>query len=93
MSALEIGFSIAGLALAIVVAMFGGYRWVVARIDRLSSELHGRINDVREKYVRRDDLDTHLKPLEQGQKDLKDAIDKLGDRFDGLVTALTKGKT
>lgn len=39
--------------------------------------LHGRINDVRENYVRRDDFFEALRRVEQGQRDIQGEVSRL----------------
>ncbi len=60
---------------------------VHGRIDKVANhmtaednKLHARIDDVREKYVRREDLDQQLRRLEVGQE-------KLVVTLEGFITA------
>ena len=43
-------------------------------IDQKVNELHERVNRVRDEYVKRIDLDAHIKRLEQDFRDLRDEI-------------------
>ena len=83
-----------GLLLAVLASQGILFRWVLLRMRKdseLSVErdnvLHGRINDVKDNYVRRADLDAHLDPLKLGQKDLKESLDRLHSRFDAFLTS------
>lgn len=49
-------------------AAFGFVRSVATRFG----EVHTRINDVRDKYVRRDDLDGHLRRIEKSIDDMRE---------------------
>lgn len=63
-----------GLAVSMVLAfgtiMIGAFRNVSAKI----AELHGRVDDVKEKYVRRDDLDGCIMRIDQNIRDLRDEM-------------------
>lgn len=56
------------------------HRNLVNKIDTGDADLHHRINEVREKYVRRDDLDQHLSVM-RGQMERMDAkLDRILER-------------
>ncbi|MEP5730348.1 MAG: hypothetical protein ABJL67_13380 [Sulfitobacter sp.] len=57
--------------LFIVGTLIASFRSLAARISRCTGELHGRIDDVKEKYVRRDDLDSHLRRLDESIVELR----------------------
>lgn len=63
-----------GLAISMVLAfgtiMIGAFRNVSAKI----AGLHSRVDDVKEKYVRRDDLDGHIVRIDQNVRDLRDEM-------------------
>lgn len=63
-----------GLAVSMVLAfgtiMIGAFRNVSAKI----AGLHSRVDDVKEKYVRRDDLDGHILRIDQNVRDLRDEM-------------------
>lgn len=59
-----------GLGLTVLGAIFCVAVYLIGRIDDVrkasateDSDLHQRINLINESYLRRDDLDMHLKPL------------------------------
>jgi hypothetical protein len=56
------------MALAFGTIMIGAFRNVSAKI----AELHSRVDDVKERYVRRDDLDGHILRIDQNVRDLRD---------------------
>lgn len=63
-----------GIAVSMVFS-FGGimittFRNMSAKID----ETHDRIDDVKEKYVRRDDLDGHLTRIDNTVHDMREEI-------------------
>ncbi len=89
----------AGIAITILAAQGTLLRWVIVRLreDRESShqrdaELHHRINEVKDGYVRRDDLMAHIGRLETGQADMNSGINRLHDRMDRLITATATGR-
>ena len=103
MTPLEIGFAVAGLLVLVLGSVATGYRWLVVRVDNVAvaqaaalektrDELHSRINEIRDQYVRRDDLMTHMNHLERGQKELKTAIEALTKRFDQALNAMALRK-
>jgi predicted heme/steroid binding protein len=58
------------MVLAFGTAMVGAFRNVSAKI----ANLHGRVDDVKEKYVRRDDLDGHIQRLDGNVRDLREEM-------------------
>ena len=58
--------------------------------------LHERVNKVREGYVRRDDLDTHLQRMGDDIKDMRgenrEATKAMNERLDAVLAALSKQK-
>lgn len=82
----------AGIAITILAAQGTLLRWVIVRLreDRESShnrdaELHHRINAVKDDYVRRDDLMTHIGRLETGQASMTSGLDRVHERLDRLL--------
>lgn len=74
---------------------FGLYRWVVAMLaDQRKSfsgqvaELHGRIDSVRDEYVRRRDLDDHIARIEKSQDKVIDGQERIHTRIDELLAQL-----
>lgn len=67
-----------GIAVTICLAVFGAivtsFRTLAARISSGNSELHKRVDDVKEKYVRRDDLDGHISRMDASLKELRDEV-------------------
>jgi len=53
--------------------------------SRRSTELHNRINDVREKYVRRDDLAQHVHHLSSQFEELSRQISGVSERLDKVI--------
>lgn len=82
----------AGVAITILAAQGTLLRWVIVRLreDREAShnrdaELHHRINEVKDDYVRRDDLMTHIGRLESGQATMTSGLDRVHERLDRLL--------
>lgn len=85
----------AGIAITVLAAQSTLLRWVIVRLreDRESSsrrdaELHHRINEVKDDYVRRDDLMAHIGRLETGLGDVNAGLNRVHERLDRLL-ALT----
>lgn len=71
---------VVGLAVSVVsliiAAFVGAFRNLATRISDSSKDVNGRIDDVKEKYVRRDDLNSHLQRLDAGLHDLREDMSK-----------------
>ncbi len=77
--------ALASLEVAIL-ALVVTFLWRLnAKIGANVAELHRRINDTRETYVRRDDLMGHITRIEDGQKAIIAAVNQLHQRIDGLA--------
>ena len=61
-----------GIGIAGVTTLMMMHKNLVQKIDTGDDDLHHRINDVRDKYVRRDDLDARLNVM-RGQMEKMDA--------------------
>lgn len=59
----------AGIFLATV--LIGTFRSLSAKISAGDSALHKRVDDVKEKYVRRDDLDKDIQRLDTNMRDMR----------------------
>jgi hypothetical protein len=71
-----------GLAIGVagVTIMLGIHRNLSNRIETYRDEAHHRINDVKDKYVRRDDLDAHLSPIRQQMSGMDAKLDRIIER-------------
>ena len=85
---------LAGLAVSVLVGQGGIVRWTMLRMreDRdacstRDAELHHRINEVKDDYVRRDDLMTHIARLETGQTAINTGLERLHERLDRIIVA------
>lgn len=72
-----------GIGIAGVTLMTAMHRNLVSKIDTGDNDLHSRINDVRDKYVRRDDLDAHLNPI-------RSQIDHMDAKLDRILEVQRK---
>lgn len=85
--------ALAVLALAVLGAFTATYRFLLTRIDKGDAELHTRINDVRENFVRRDDHDKHLdrleKLIESMHKDQREHAARMDARVDNVLTSIS----
>lgn len=89
----------AGIVITILVAQSTMLRWVIVRLreDRESSsrrdaELHHRINEVKDDYVRRDDLMAHIGRLETGLSDVNNGLNRVHERLDRLLALSAQPK-
>jgi hypothetical protein len=62
------------VALTLVGAIITAFRNLAGRISTGDRELHNRIDDVKEKYVRRDDLDGHIGRLDQNVREIREEM-------------------
>lgn len=62
------------LSVAFVAALIAAFRALASRISYHVSDLHGRVDDVKEKYVRRDDLDGHLGRIDRSLQETRDEM-------------------
>ena len=53
-----------GLVVTFCITLLGVFRRLSDKITLGDAELHSRINDVKEKYARRDDLASHMARIE-----------------------------
>ena len=81
-----IGLAI-GLATAFVTAMVGAFKNLSGRMSDSNKDLHGRIDDVKEKYVRRDDQDKHIARIEQNIREMRD---EQRENHKQILSALTR---
>jgi uncharacterized protein (DUF927 family) len=62
------------VSLALVGAIITAFRNLAGRISTGDRELHNRIDEVKEKYVRRDDLDGHIGRLDQNVREIREEM-------------------
>ncbi|WP_269581986.1 hypothetical protein [Roseibium sp. Sym1] len=81
-----------------LVALIGGVivrdRQIFRSMRAGDDRLHERINEVRDQYVRRSDLDSHIVRLDQSMDrvstELREHRKELNQRLDAVVALLTK---
>ena len=66
---LGIGIS---LTATMVTAIIAAFRSLSGKISSGNRVLHKRVDDVKDKYVRRDDLDGHIERIEKNLRDIRD---------------------
>ena len=62
------------VAMAIVTTMIAAFRNLAAGISTGQRDIHGRIDQVKDDYVRRDDLDGHIQRIDQNVRELRDEM-------------------
>ena len=82
-----------GIAVTVCVtfvsALIGAFRTLASRTADGDKDLHNRIDEVQEKYVRRDDLDGHIQRLESTIKDLRE---ETRENHKQVIAALTHSR-
>lgn len=56
------------------------HRNLVAKIEASANDLHTRVNETRDKYVRRDDLDGHLNGMQRQIERMDAKLDRILER-------------
>lgn len=91
-----------GFILSLIVAIGTAGKWLLFKVTETWTaidDLHKRINDVKDTYVRRDDFKETIERVTNEahatRKEIKDDLDKveanLNQRFDQVMMALAKG--
>lgn len=75
------------LIIALATTIIGSFRNLASRITSGHSDLHGRIDKVKDDYVRRDDLDGHIRRLERSVSELRE---EMRINHGQIIEALTK---
>lgn len=90
-----IGISVS-MVISFIIALIGSFRSLSASIKEGDDNLHDRINRVRDDYVRRDDLDSHINQLRDSMKELRDetrlSARETNKRLDQVLAALAQDK-
>lgn len=60
------------LSIVFTTSILGAFRSLASRISQGNKDLHARVDAVKENYVRRDDLDDHIRRIESGIRDIKE---------------------
>lgn len=76
--------ALATLTFGVILSLIGMAVYLLAKIETVreishkkSDDLHERINGIKDDYVRRDDLESHLKPLKDLLAELHQDIKRL----------------
>jgi hypothetical protein len=64
----------------LVTKLEAGDKETSTRMEHADNALHERINETREKYVRRDDLDAHLNSLRSDVQRMDGKLDRILER-------------
>ena len=75
------------LTLALVTTIIAAFRNLANRISVGNRDLHKRVDDVKDKYVRRDDLDGHILRIDQNVRELRD---EMRENHRQLLEAVTR---
>ena len=85
---------IVGLAVSICLffgaALIGAFRNLSAKMTSSTGDIHKRIDDVKERYVRRDDLDGHLNRLDRNVQEVRE---EMRDQHRQVMDVLTRMNT
>lgn len=74
MTGVEIGFLILGI-LTLVLSLVGAFAGMWRTFQKKVDDLHHRINETRDQYIRRDDVLLHLERIEHGQDRINQRLD------------------
>ena len=77
-----------GLLLAIAGGMVVRDRFVTKSIRDGDDQLHKRINEVKDVYVRRDDLNQHITRLERAVEDVKGELREMRRHHELVITTM-----
>ena len=84
---------IIGIGLSVVVAfvsaVIGAFKSLTNKITKNTYELHSRVDEVKDKYVRRDDLDGHIQRIDRSLHDLRKEV---AENHRQLMVELSKSK-
>lgn len=75
------------LTVTLVTAVIAAFRNLANRISTGNRDLHKRVDDVKDKYVRRDDLDGHITRIERNLQEIRD---ENRENHRQLLAAVTK---
>lgn len=82
----------AATIITIVGAIVASHRWTTDKIQKGDDALHERVNRVRDEYVCRVDLDTHMARIETNVRELREesreGTREINRRLDTMLTAL-----
>ncbi|WP_313026620.1 hypothetical protein [Brucella sp.] len=77
-------------------ALLTAFRSLSASIKSGDDQLHERVNRVRDEYVRRVDLDDHVRQLRDGMKEMRDetreGLKETNKRLDQVLAVLAQDK-
>jgi len=86
---------LAGTIVGIIVAIIASHRTTSDKIQKGDEALHDRINRVRDEYVKRADLDSHMARIEANVKELREenreGTREINRRLDQVLTTLRPG--
>lgn len=90
---------VTGIAISIV-GLIGGVimrdRYVMKALNDGDGKLHSRINLVKDQFVRKEDLDDHLKRMDDSMKELKldfkERSIATNNRLDAIISAIGNTK-
>ncbi|MBM6397940.1 hypothetical protein ACFW0F_15255 [Brucella anthropi] len=89
-----------GTAVTLIVffsgALIASFRSLAKSQKDGDDQLHDRVNRVRDEYVRRVDLDDHVKQLRDGMKEMRDetreGLKETNKRLDQVLAVLAQDK-
>jgi len=75
-----------------ILTLIGLDRRTMSKIQDGDNKLHSRIDDVKDGYVRRDDLNSHVRHLEQTVDKMANEQRRTNERIDQILAAVIKEK-
>ncbi len=90
--------SIVSIILVVMALIATHHRFTMGLIQRVQREceqetkaLHQRVNDVRDAYVRKEDLNIHLRPLMDAMQSMRDEVHRITLRIDDVIKDKNSG--
>ena len=77
-----------GIGLSLFIALATTVRAMFVNLSAKLAKTHERIDDVKDKYVRRDDLDARLEPITRQLADINRELRALNDNVISAAAAL-----
>ncbi|GGA23840.1 hypothetical protein [Neptunicoccus cionae] len=74
------------LGVTFATALIASFRNLAGRVSNGDRDLHKRIDNVKDNYVRRDDLDGHIQRLDGNVRDLRE---EMRENHKQVIAALT----
>ena len=79
-----------GQAIIVLLAFIGQHVRLAARIDKKTDELHARVNEVRDNYVKTSDLDKNLQRIDGSVSEMRREMHAMQEALAKKMDEMTK---